>query len=144
LNRPSRSPKTDQFLSISDLERYGEGWVLDCKLRQLSPRTVATREDAVKKLLWFLSNKGYSSCGLLELRNYLAYLATGHKEESGRWGNAALTQPLRPRSVWDFHNNLRCFFNWTIWSRWKIYVTSQHTYLHSYRRRDWTRSGAYG
>lgn len=114
LNSHSRSRKPADALAVADIKRYGEGWILDCQLRQLSPRTVSTRQDTIKKLLWFFNYKGYSECSTLELRNYLAYLTNSHKEPQGRWGIARLTQPLRPRSIWDVHNNVRCFFNWMI------------------------------
>ncbi len=109
--KPAVEPQT---LTVADINRYGDGWIIDCQLRQLSPRTVATRKDTISKLLWFLNDKGYAQCTTLELRNYLAYLATAHKEARGRWGKPNLNQPLRPRSIWDVHNNVRCFFNWMI------------------------------
>ena len=114
LNSHSRSRKQAETLTVSDIKRYGEGWILDCQLRQLSPRTVGTRQDTIKKLLWFFEAKDYSNCSTLELKNYLAYLTNSHKEPQGRWGIARLTKPLRPRSIWDAHNNVRCFFNWMI------------------------------
>ena len=50
-----RSASSDAALSLPDLRRYADGWVLDCKYRQLSPRTVDTRQETTDKLLWFLT-----------------------------------------------------------------------------------------
>jgi hypothetical protein len=40
--------------SVSKLQLYAQGWLLDGEIRQLSKRTLDTRRDLVKKLLWFL------------------------------------------------------------------------------------------
>jgi len=35
----------------------------------------------------------------MELRQFLAYVTNGHKEEGGRWGNSQHKRPVRPPTV---------------------------------------------
>lgn len=109
-----RYAKTDSMVSLSILERYAEGWLLDGEIRQHSPQTLTTRRIIVSKLIWFLKRKGYQECGTLEIRQFLAYLNRGHEEPGGRFGNPQLTNLVRPRTVKDYHSHLRTFFRWLV------------------------------
>jgi len=44
----------------------------------------------------------------------MQYLATGHQEPSGRWGNPYVTEPMRPVSMDAFYRVLRAWFNWLV------------------------------
>ena len=109
-----RYAKNDASVSLPQLRRYADGWLLDGEIRQHSQQTLATRKIITSKLIWFLEQKQHQDCGLMELRQFLAYLTNGHKEPGGRFGNPALTQPVRPRTVKDYHNHLRTFFRWLV------------------------------
>src|ERR1700691_4316049 len=98
-----RFTKNEASLGVAQLERYAEGWLLDGEIRQHSKQTIATRRIFTSKLLWFLRHKEYAECGLMELRQFLAYLGKGHLDPGGRFGNPHLTQPVRPRTVKDYH-----------------------------------------
>jgi hypothetical protein len=74
-------------LSIEDLRKYIKEWIFDCELRQLSNATVAGRRLFTEKLMWFLDRREYTQVGTPELKQFLHYLATGHQDEGGRWGN---------------------------------------------------------
>ncbi len=104
----------DVSLSLSDLEKYAEGWFLSGEISQHSAATLANRRLIIKNLLWFLRRKRYDACATMELRQFLAYLTTGHKEPGGRWGNAQQTKPVKPRTVKDYHSCLRSLFNWIV------------------------------
>lgn len=101
-------------LALPQLEQFAEGWLLDGEIRQHSPQTRAVRRIVLDKLLWFLRERGAASCGGIELRRFLAYVSTGHREEGGRWGNPSLTRQVRPRTVKDYHGHLRTFFRWVV------------------------------
>lgn len=113
-NSRPRSGKTEPTLSVSEFQRLADGWVLDSKLRQLSDRTVGTRRDITGRFLWFLNFREFPSCGTLEIKQFISYVATGHKEPGGRWNNPRLTNPMRPRCVKDFHNVLNTFWRWSV------------------------------
>ncbi|MEP6756515.1 MAG: tyrosine-type recombinase/integrase, partial [Chthonomonadales bacterium] len=42
------------------------------------------------------------------------YLTHGHEQVGGRWGNARLTERMRPQSVQTYYNTLKTFFRWMI------------------------------
>lgn len=102
---------------VSDLAFYGKNWLLDGEVRQHSVQVLSTRRLILSKLEWFLQTRGHEVCGQTELREFLAYLGRGHAEPGGRWGNPHLTQPVRPRTVKDYHGHLRTFFRWLIAQR---------------------------
>ncbi|HEY0073597.1 MAG TPA: tyrosine-type recombinase/integrase [Abditibacteriaceae bacterium] len=97
-----------------ELARYAKEWLLHCEWQQRSTATVETRRVFLKNFLWFLNQRGYKECGLHELRQFFHYLASGHTEPGGRWGNPRLTQRLRPVSIKDYYNALRIFFEWMV------------------------------
>lgn len=109
---PSTNP--DFAISVADLARYAEGWLLDGEIRQHSKATIGTRRIIVEKLLWFLRRREYSVCGILELRQFLVYLTRGHEEAGGRWGNTANSKPVRPGTVATYHARLRTLFAWIV------------------------------
>jgi site-specific recombinase XerD len=91
-----------------------DGWLLACEIAQHSKRTIGNRRSILDKFIWFLKQRGYSTCGTLELRQFLAYLNKGHTQAGGRWGNSQQTRPVRPRTVKDYHNHLRTLFRWIV------------------------------
>ena len=111
------SPLQDNTTSdiwVDDLERLAKDYLLDCDYRMQSPRTIETRRFFIQNLLWFLRNRGFTTCGTIELRQFFAYLQHGHNEPGGRWGKANYTRPVRPITIKDYYVNLRCLFNWLV------------------------------
>jgi site-specific recombinase XerD len=106
--------KTDPVVPVRDLARYIADWPADCQIRQHSPRTVAGRRIITNKLLKFLKDRGYESCGTSELRDFFSHLRQGHEEPNGRWGNPRLRQPVRPCTAHMYHSRLQAFFNWLV------------------------------
>lgn len=109
-----RCDATKDELTRAELAHQAEGWILDGEIRQLSKQTLAARRLLIEKLLWFLDHRGSSTCGLLELRAFLAYLSTGHAQPGGRWGNPHLKQGVRPRTVATYFGNLRTLFRFLV------------------------------
>jgi integrase/recombinase XerC len=101
-------------LTVGDLSRHAQGWLLDGEVRQLSPNTLAARKNVVEKLLWFLRHKELESCGAPELRAFLAYIGSGHDSAGGRWGNARCTKKVKPRTVQSYYIDLRTLFNFLL------------------------------
>jgi integrase/recombinase XerD len=106
------SGKPDSSVEVSKLARFVDEWLLVCKLEGHSPRTLETRRDTTKKLLWFLNDRDFDTCSVYELRAFFAYLRTGHEDSGGRFGNPRLTKPLQPVTIHTFHNHCRSFFKW--------------------------------
>jgi len=108
-NTAPRLQVSESALPVSSLQKYAEGWLLTCEISRHSERTLGNRRDIVEKLRWFLNRKGLQECGVMELRLFLAYLNTGHKDPGGRWDNPQMTEPVK-----DYHSALRTLFNWIV------------------------------
>lgn len=114
MKTPLRTPHSEVLILTDELRRYADGWLLDCKYRQLSPQTIATRQLTTDKFLWFLGAKGHKVVDSLAIRAFIGYVGSGHTEDGGRWGNAQLTKPVRPRVVRDYFMNIRTMFRWMV------------------------------
>lgn len=78
------------------------------------PRTIELRRVLIGRLHWFLIDRDLSQCGKSELRQFFAYLSTGHTGDEGRWGDDRYRKPLRPVTVSTYFHHLRAFFNWLV------------------------------
>jgi len=113
-NRAPSFTKTEAAVSLSELQRQAEGWLITCEIDQQSQRTLDARRDILNKLLWYLRRRDCAACGTDELRQFLHYVSNGHKDSGGRWGNPKMTKPVRPRTVATYHGHLRTFFAWMV------------------------------
>ena len=109
----SLHPITTQ-ITVSDLERGAQDWLFDAEYRNHSPRTIQEKKEFTQKLLWFLDKKGYPTCSHHELREFLAYITTGHQDPEGRWGNPRVRKPVRPITVAHYYVLLQAFFRWMV------------------------------
>lgn len=115
-----RNPKAVQFdspvtgIATPLVERFAQEYLLDCDYRLHSVHTIATRRIFLKNLVWFLNHRNYKHCGAVELRQFFVYLAHGHEEEGGRFGNPQLKRTVRPITHKDYWVNFKCFFNWLV------------------------------
>ena len=117
-------PAVRSALDLTQLQLYGNGWILDGEIRQHSPATRAARRMVLDNLLWFLRQEELTCCGTPELRAFLSYLTRSHAEEGGiwhkhplppgRWGNPQQTSRVKPSTVATYHSRLRAFFAWTV------------------------------
>src|SRR5579862_2820214 len=103
---PFRSAESEA-IPVNDLSRHAKSWLLDSEVRQLSKATVENRRIVLDKLIWWLRFNECAECGLPELRQFLAYLTTGHENEHGRWGNPNLTCRPKPGTAATYFARLR-------------------------------------
>jgi hypothetical protein len=71
------------FLPLAYLRQYMNGWLPSYEISRYSVATLANRRLILKNPLWFLTRRKSVQCGVMELRQFLAYLfpATSGKEE---------------------------------------------------------------
>ena len=104
-------------IPVARFSILAEDWLADCQSRYHSPRTIVARRCYLNSLKWFLDHKGYESCGTREMRQFFAYLVSGHSAEGERWKgkNArSWTKPLRPVTVLTYYHHLGAFFHWLV------------------------------
>lgn len=101
-------------LSRPDLERFLNGWILEGDSREFTPRTMEERRRFARQLLWFMDHRAFPVFGTHEIRACLAYVAKGHEEPGGRWGNPRLNQPAKPRTVEWWFDQLQALCNWIV------------------------------
>ncbi len=89
-------------------------WLLTGDLAHHSRNTLANRRFVADKLLWFFSTRGITTCGLPELRDFMAYLVHGHEDAGGRWGSPRCTHPMKATSLQTYHGHLRTLFAWIV------------------------------
>jgi integrase/recombinase XerD len=125
--RVQNSQRSLDCLTREDLEYHAAGWVMDGKMNQMAAGSIVNRQAAVDRLLWFLERRGYEECGEREVREFLAYVATGHLEPGGRWeepgkhakhGYLAIrgTEPVKLSTLAGYHTRLKTFFRWLVQS----------------------------
>lgn len=100
-------------ISVDELEMQLQNWLEEGQIRYWSKRTLDDRKQNTGKLLWFLRERGFTSCGVRELRAFLAYLTTSHEQPGGRWGSGA-RQPLSPGRVHKYYGDLRTLFRFIV------------------------------
>lgn len=101
-------------VSARELPFLIEDSLSEREYRQHTAQTIAARRASLYKLLWFVRHRNFESVGTIELRQFFTYLAKGHEEAGGRWGNSQCVQPMRPVTVQTYHNHVRTFFNWLV------------------------------
>ena len=106
--------KTASAVSLPDLRRFGEGWLLSCDVARHSTATLYNRRLYLSKLIWFLEEAGATVCDTLELRQFFSYLNHGHSQPGGRWGNPQLTKPVSTGTTATYDRHLRTFYSWLV------------------------------
>lgn len=71
---------TPQLLNVA-----AEGWLLDCEIRQLSPRTREARKSTLDKLRNFVRSNEIPQVGVSELKRFLLSLTPTHENEKSRY-----------------------------------------------------------
>jgi hypothetical protein len=75
---------------------------------------IANRRLHIDKLLFFLCDREYGTCGISEIKSFSAYISNGHGDERGRWGNSRLRKNVRPSTIVTNYPNLRTTFRYFI------------------------------
>lgn len=104
-------------IAAAEIPDLVEAWLLDCASAQHTRQSRADKTDKLAKFQWFLREKGFTECGPDELRRFFSYLANGHLEPGGKWGNAAMVNPVRPITAKGYYTVLQSFFNYLIRNR---------------------------
>lgn len=102
---------------VNALSRLIEDWLADSQIRQHSPHTIQLRRTLCGRLQWFLQDREAVECSRTELRQFFAYLSTGHEDAWGRWGKGRQQQwtgALRPSTISSYYHHLRAFFSWLV------------------------------
>lgn len=110
------SERTPPLNSVSSecLPDFIESWLLSGDIQQHSGRTIESRRERLRGLVWFLSSRSLPWCGVNELRAFLHYLTHGHKEPGGRFGNPRLNRGVTPGTVKSYYSSIRTLFNWLV------------------------------
>ena len=109
--------KSEPAITVDELTQYATGWLLDCEIERHSQSTRTNRRFVLDKLAWYVRQKQITCINALALKQFLAYVVNGHKEEGGRWGDPRFTSPTSPGTVATYHRILRAFFNWIVKER---------------------------
>lgn len=100
---------------VASLPHLVDSWLLAGDINQHSERTLESRRERMKNVLWFLQQREMEFCGLQELRQLFHYMNHGHKEPGGRWGNLRLTKAaVSSGTVKTYHSTLRAFFSFLV------------------------------
>lgn len=115
-SRSARAPEGENAITVTDLARYTQGWLMTGQIEGYTSRTLTERARFIRLLLWFLNQQEYTHCGAQELRHLLAYVREGPPDGSGRWGSSSprAVAPVRPRTVELWHEQLTALGNWLV------------------------------
>jgi hypothetical protein len=98
--------ETNTELTLTQLEHAAQGWILDGRSRQMSPRTIQERRAYTEKLCRFLREAELRACDTFALRAFLAQAA----ERPGRGGSAVIQSSTQAA----YFRVLRAFFNFCV------------------------------
>ncbi len=96
------------------LAKLGSYWLADGKSNGHSERTLEFRRDVLKKLDWFLEDRGWQVCGVEELKDFIGHVRHGHEESQGRWGNPKNRAATRPLTIHRYWRELQTLFNYCV------------------------------
>jgi site-specific recombinase XerD len=113
-NRTLTSPDSGQGLSARKLSELVTTWQLDGEIARHSPQTLALRRLIFGKLAWFMTDRESTDCDSILLRHFLEYVANGHRDPRGRWGNPQNNRAATPGTVATYARHLRAFFAWAV------------------------------
>jgi integrase/recombinase XerC/integrase/recombinase XerD len=99
---------------VTELRRSIDDWLYDAEYRQQSKNTIDGKRLVCDKLLWFLEQQRHETCGLSELRQFMAYVRNGHRSPGGRWGNPRNTKEASPRTTRYYYIYLQGLFKWLV------------------------------
>lgn len=114
MNRTPTCTSPAAELAAPELSRLVSVWLMNGELSRHSPRTLELRRMVFDKVRWFLADRDLTACDADALRAFLAYVANGHRDPRGRWGNAANRRAAAPGTVATYARHLRAFFTWAV------------------------------
>ncbi|PQV65279.1 Site-specific recombinase XerD [Abditibacterium utsteinense] len=112
-SQSSVSPPPTRFTPL-ELRHFHDEYTLECQLKQFTPQTLYCRGDVFTKFFWFLDKRGFDGVSASEIKQFIGYMATGHTEAGGRWGNPRLVKAMKPVTMVGYYRTLHAFFNWMV------------------------------
>jgi site-specific recombinase XerD len=90
-------------------------WIRSCKVRQMSPKTIAERERIIGLLSLFCAYAGHTHMSRLAIEEFITSLGTTERP----WENRERTRgrplvAMRPISVQSHYRVVRAFCNWMV------------------------------
>ncbi|APV43731.1 integrase/recombinase XerC [Dehalogenimonas formicexedens] len=113
-NSPVDRLTISTLVSANSLETLIQGYLLNCRCENKSPKTVSIYRMVLDNFQWFLSHKEMPTevhlINALHVREFLWYLAS----EKVRWGstNSMATRPANSTTVHVYYRSLKTFFSW--------------------------------
>lgn len=101
-------------IQTEKLRQFFEEYMDESEMRLYASRTLENRRLFIGNFFWFLEHRGFTECGVEQIRQFFRYLAHGHEEPGGRFGQKHLNRPVRPVTMRDYYNCLRPFFEWIV------------------------------
>jgi site-specific recombinase XerD len=103
----------ESLVSTTSLESLVKGYILNCKMENKSPKTIAAYEIVLRNFVWYCNQNSFPQIQKLtavHVRYFFWYLAN----ESHRWNSTspAAKRPASQTTVNDYYRALRTFFNW--------------------------------
>lgn len=117
VNSSARQPQKEELtdsLNANALPALADSWLIAGEISQHSGGTTTNRRAVLSKLKWFLEKKQLGAVDVHTLRAFFLYVANGHKEPGGRWGNPKETKANKPETVRTYHRILKTFFLWLV------------------------------
>ena len=103
----------ENLIPTMSLESLTKGYILNCKPKGKSPKTIAIYETVLRNFNWYCQQNKFPEAQQLtavHICHFLWYLST----EFNRWGNnnPATRKPASQSTVSVYYRSLRTFFNW--------------------------------
>lgn len=99
-------------IPLDDIRRFLNGWMVECRYRQLSPATIGSRQGMVSKFIWWMEQNKLTIAGRMEIQQFLSYVGDGQTDAGGRWGNPHEKYQNRPSTIATYFDRLGAFFAW--------------------------------
>ncbi len=104
----------ENSVSITNIERLAQGYLLNCRAEGKSPKTLAIYEMVLKNFIWYWHRNGFpvqpQKISSIHVRQFLWYLAS----ETDRWGtgNPRTKKIATQATVLGYYRTLKTFFSW--------------------------------
>lgn len=109
-----RNGEHNTAVQVAKMPNYVQSWLHEGDYSNNTARTLEEKRNISNKLLWFVNNRGFVNCGVYELRDFLAYVRSGHTQPGGRWGNPSMVRAVKPATILTYYRYLSSFFTFLV------------------------------
>lgn len=106
-----------RLVSGDDLEALIEAFLDDCRLANLSPKTLTFYGTNLGRFRWWCEQTGAPLDPVVhrpvDIREFLRYVQTAEQRWASR-GNAMSDQPVSDSTLHAYYRTLRVFYNWLV------------------------------